>query len=140
MNTPKQKLKEITKSIKDLNEQYQAMLKECSSKVGGLLQELVFAEYPEVHAFRWYQYTPYFNDGDSCEFGVYYDSLCIQLEEDGEFYGEWDEYDEKYSEVAGKISKILSEFPEDLLESAYGDHAEIIITRDDVSIDRYEHD
>lgn len=26
--------------------------------------------YPEVEAVRWEQYTPYFNDGDVCEFGV----------------------------------------------------------------------
>ncbi|UDL15302.1 hypothetical protein SEA_KUDEFRE_73 [Gordonia phage Kudefre] len=26
--------------------------------------------FPEVEAVRWEQYTPYFNDGDACEFGV----------------------------------------------------------------------
>lgn len=25
---------------------------------------------PNVHSFGWTQYTPYFNDGDTCEFGV----------------------------------------------------------------------
>ena len=27
-------------------------------------------EFPEVEAVRWTQYSPYFNDGDVCEFGV----------------------------------------------------------------------
>lgn len=26
-------------------------------------------EHPEVESIRWEQYTPYFNDGDACEFG-----------------------------------------------------------------------
>ncbi|MBM4707887.1 hypothetical protein GS982_01575 [Rhodococcus hoagii] len=26
--------------------------------------------FPEVEAVRWEQYTPYFNDGDACEFGI----------------------------------------------------------------------
>lgn len=27
--------------------------------------------FPEVEAVRWEQYTPYFNDGDACEFRIY---------------------------------------------------------------------
>lgn len=29
-----------------------------------------FAANPEIGQIRWRQYTPYFNDGDTCEFGV----------------------------------------------------------------------
>lgn len=27
--------------------------------------------FPEVEAVRWHQYTPYFNDGEACEFSIY---------------------------------------------------------------------
>jgi hypothetical protein len=30
-----------------------------------------FEAHPEIEAFRWRQYTPYFNDGDTCYFGFY---------------------------------------------------------------------
>lgn len=29
-----------------------------------------FNEHPDIHALSWRQYTPYFNDGDPCVFGV----------------------------------------------------------------------
>lgn len=29
-----------------------------------------FNLYPEVESIRWHQYTPYFNDGEPCTFGV----------------------------------------------------------------------
>ena len=29
-----------------------------------------FEKFPEVESVRWSQYTPYFNDGEPCEFGV----------------------------------------------------------------------
>lgn len=32
--------------------------------------EIIFNAYPEVDNFGWIQYTPYFNDGDECTFGV----------------------------------------------------------------------
>jgi hypothetical protein len=28
----------------------------------------LFEEFPELESFSWTQYTPYFNDGDTCEF------------------------------------------------------------------------
>lgn len=31
----------------------------------------LFARHPEMESFAWSQYTPYWNDGDVCEFGVY---------------------------------------------------------------------
>lgn len=30
----------------------------------------IFEKFPELKAVRWAQYTPYFNDGDPCEFGI----------------------------------------------------------------------
>ena len=29
-----------------------------------------FDKNPDITAFTWVQYTPYFNDGEPCEFGV----------------------------------------------------------------------
>lgn len=47
-----------------------------------------FAKTPEVQVVSWTQYTPYFNDGDSCEFGVnapnfYKDNDAREEDDDG---------------------------------------------------------
>lgn len=36
--------------------------------------EEIFGTHPKLEAFSWAQYSPYFNDGDACEFGVH--GLC----------------------------------------------------------------
>lgn len=48
--------------------------------VGRLIREL--AADPNVVEFGWRQYTPYFNDGDICEFGV--GELWVRTTEDDE--------------------------------------------------------
>lgn len=50
--------------IKELKETYQ---KELQEKFEPLFLE-IFNSYPKITGFSWTQYTPYFNDGDTCEF------------------------------------------------------------------------
>lgn len=57
-------------TLKAIKQQYDA-----TKKVLGktFIQEVAapfFAEFPEITAVIWTQYTPYFNDGDPCEFYV----------------------------------------------------------------------
>lgn len=69
--------------------------------------------HPKVTKVRWSQYTPYFNDGEACEFGVNTAevSLGVIANEEGEteegrwydegeerFYGEYDLYTYEYNE------------------------------------------
>lgn len=42
------------------------------------LYSSVFEAFPFVEAFSWAQWTPYFNDGDACEFGVH--EICAMKE------------------------------------------------------------
>ena len=39
----------------------------------------LFDKYPELESFGWVQYTPYFNDGEACVFGVYLDDYYINI-------------------------------------------------------------
>jgi hypothetical protein len=41
---------------------------------------IVFAAHPRLHSFGWTQYTPYFNDGDTCVFGAHIDEPDINGE------------------------------------------------------------
>ena len=60
-------------SLKTLNATMEAAKKEMQAKgkdaIHAAFKEL-FAARPEVLAVTWKQYTPYFNDGDTCEFSV----------------------------------------------------------------------
>lgn len=60
--------------LKDLNDRVNAMRAEMRESAKEAIAEgtkVIFAEYGDLVAqFGWTQYTPYFNDGDPCEFGM----------------------------------------------------------------------
>lgn len=119
-----------------------------------------FEEVPEVQAIIWSQYTPYFNDGDPCVFGIgdiFYVTKNFDIEDrKSPYYYVDDEYgcirtyawcadeasefisDEKYNRVK-EFTKIITD-NEDLMEELYGDPAAVYITKDSVIVDEYEHD
>lgn len=112
----------------------------------------VFASDELVRAVRWRQYTPYFNDGDACVFSVH--GVEAQTADEGGDYddGFWESYSfghgGKYDTpdlphvkaALGEMEAKLNEWTE-MLETAFGDHAQVVITRDgEVTIDEYEHD
>lgn len=55
--------------LKALKEIHQRIQQEGRNLFGAAVDEL-FQECPEIHSLRWTQYTPYFNDGDVCEFSI----------------------------------------------------------------------
>lgn len=123
---------------------------------------------PEAEAITWTQYTPYFNDGDACTFGI--NELALKLNAEArktfldndvdveEEYGDWDEWLNQVWESdhydlsklptnprAQEISKIFIEFSnnvqdEDIFLSVFGDHVKVLVTRGDIRFDEYRHD
>lgn len=124
-----------------------------------------------VKAIRWEQYTPYFNDGDICEFSVY--DAEIKLADGDEDTGERDDgflstYSvelrggpvEKYSSEIGNwepTGKVFERHPahgpleelnkltgsgafDNALEDLFGDHARVLVKRDGIEVESYEHD
>jgi hypothetical protein len=62
--------------------QYEEARKLMVAQTGAALKEMVseiFEDYPDLESFGWRQYTPYFNDGDICEFSVNNDHYSILL-------------------------------------------------------------
>lgn len=117
--------------------------------------ELV-AKVPKVKALRWRQYTPYFNDGESCTFGVsdLY-ALLSDVEEDSEDGDYEDGYEEmhisSYNPKIGSLSKVesclledfrkeFSSISDDMFEAAFGDHARVTIDEHGIEIEEYDHD
>jgi len=107
-----------------------------------------------VTAIRWRQYTPHFNDGDPCEFGV--GEVCFRLstqepnsdsDQDDSEYGDGylSLWDNGITGIAG-LKGTLKEFSaslneiEDALKIAFGDHVMVTATVNKIDIEEYEHD
>jgi hypothetical protein len=158
----------------------------------------VVLDLPGVEAVRWQQYTPYFNDGEPCEFNVY--DFLVRIVGDADDSGDYEDgfrsslYDygkhttyadrprdntynyrwgtpeyekaraaerawsDKYfaadnrifldipggsayaiEEALGNLNRQSSAF-EAVLESSFGDHAEVTATKAGFNVEYYEHD
>jgi hypothetical protein len=86
-------LEKIKAEVAAFDEKKKALLAELQKDFPAMFTEL-FAEAPNLKSFGWTQYTPYFNDGDSCEFGVNFDYPYIN--------GANEDYDEE-SDISIKI-------------------------------------
>lgn len=109
-----------------------------------------------IEAVRWEQYTPYFNDGDVCEFRIHELSVKPAGEsvprddyEDG-FIDHWSlGYESErgmphlapLKEATAELNRAVAggAFYDALLD-AFGDHAEITVTGAGITVEFYEHD
>lgn len=119
-----------------------------------------------VEKVRWHQYTPYFNDGDPCVFGVYAPRVKLRGDEDEEF--DYDEYRDDYSlyqyedgetryhtsnrkfEVNGidtkpvydAITELEGLFAhhENVLKEKFGDPAEVTYDGESFDVEYYDHE
>lgn len=107
----------------------------------------VFTDHPEIKAYGWAQYTPYFNDGEPCEFSVNDIYVSTSDEREDSFYG--DGWTDGYGDAQGvspeglaKLGALQKTFGsmEEVLKDAFGDHVRVIVTRDGVDVDEYDHD
>ena len=154
-------LREKQEGIKKLKEE---MLEE-SNKIFTEMTKVIFEEHPKVKSFGWNQYTPYFNDGETCTFSanvdyIYINGACV---DDSDWvsekiitnYGTWNRekkvyegrteipnlnYDSELVKSTDNIIEFLRNFDEDFFMSQFGDHAEVTVTLEGVSVDEYEHD
>jgi len=116
-----------------------------------MLDKGIFQEYPFVDNVGWPQYTPYFNDGDPCNFSANLDEYHIRVNgmtaDDGAGT-DLDDFVEEtgcpnlkvLDEITEKASKILYSISETILESVYGEGL-IVIRRDgSYRVKDYRHD
>lgn len=147
-------IEKIKQELADFNEKKQAMIGELRRKFPELFKHL-FGKSNKIDSISWTQYTPYFNDGDSCEFGVYNDNLYINGEYDDPAWYSWrSEYPEYHEELSekGKVDldecqivrdfkEILQSIPDEFYEDLFGDHVMVTIFKDGrVEVEEYSHD
>lgn len=130
------------KMVDDFNEVMAEMKKNMEGKGREIISALLkpwFEANPTIEAISWTQYTPYFNDGDTCEFSAHIDYPDYRLV-DSDPDDEMDDfpYDDKNKK---SLVKILSSINEEIYLEAFGDHKRIVVNRDGtVEIEEYEHD
>lgn len=122
-----------------------------------------------VVSVKWREYTPYFMDGDVCEFGIWGTAVTLDFDTTGyteesdedepketKFFTEYDLYDwtgkdkvfvlngvdttEIYAALSKFESAIGSGQHDNVLKEKFGDPAEVTATKDGFSIEYYEHD
>lgn len=102
-----------------------------------------FAAYPEVEAIKWQQYTPYFNDGEACYFGVCEPEIKLTTKSD-EFIDLWDAQESIGSTLYADVQKlsgiIQSSSMESVLKAVFGDHSEITVYPDRITVETYDHE
>lgn len=144
--------------LKTLSDKLQEAKKEVAKKgekaVKAAFKEL-FDKYPKILEVRWEQFTPYFNDGDACEFSV--NGWYVMTEEtagekmddgadadDGDCVYDDPRYTEEYSvkdaKMKSDIQKIFDLAGEEAMELTFGDHAEVRATRKGFQVEECSHD
>lgn len=103
-----------------------------------------FEAHPEIKGVTWTQYTPYFNDGEECVFGLHAvhilkSDAAVEKIRNGESAYSIDDGDD-VKEVYGEGLYHTLQEVEDLLQQALGDHAQILATPDEIIVEEYEHD
>lgn len=99
----------------------------------------LFDENPELKSFGFKGYIPFFNDGDECVFSVHIDEPDINGV---------DGYDISYEDphkglqaLQSKVNEFLSAFDEDFYQKIFGDHFQVVIKADKISVKKYsDHD
>lgn len=117
-----------------------------------------FQANPTITAIRWYQYTPYFNDGEACTFSVNDPYVAVKPVEELDFDGYPDDAEGWISHYSSKnvlskaeqksfddFGKAICGKLEDLMLMAFGDHVSVAVMKDEKGkitfrIDEYQHD
>jgi len=144
-----------------LQEQMEKLREEASEQGKAAFTEackILFESYPQLKAFRWEQYTPYFCDGDPCEFSVYDVAVSFNVPvpesagwcddeedttEEGIVGGFWDvfrEAPEPFATIAKDCAEVRNLMDKDTCLELFGDHVQVAVTRDGVETDSCDHD
>jgi len=153
-------LKTMIENLARARKQYEDQLKELGDGAAKGIAEAIAAALPAGYCLHWAQYTPYFNDGEPCEFSVHDAYLRkIDLPEDAEeredaileilhggretdddiyltdSYGgseRWSTPVQEGLSVAQMkaVKAIWDSLPEDMLEAAFGDHTAVVVLGD----------
>jgi len=146
-------VKEITNRFKKLKEEMQEAIKKEFMR---LIDE-------NIISIKWNQYTPYFNDGEECTFGMgdfeyeFSEAQMALLTEKEKAQSDYDDnyfniYSlvrmegkniksfEKISKFESMIDSLDADLRENIFKTTFGDHVEIIFDGKKFHINDYDHE
>lgn len=132
-----------------LRKELEAAKNEARTRGSGLFKEGVqvfFEEYPQIKSFSWTQYTPYFNDGEPCVFGVnknYYVKLNNGEPLEDVWFSNYKKKNNEHdfeNQIAEFLDKIFETLPEEVFLDLFGDHAEITVSKEEIIVEEYDHE
>jgi hypothetical protein len=111
-------------------------------------EAVAFVNTLPIESFSWVQYTPYFNDGDACVFGVYtdypeingFDEYGLKYDDDGEEIEAEEDDLKTISDYRDTVATFLSQFEEDDYEYMFGDGVRVIVNKSGIEVEDYDHD
>lgn len=151
------KLEAVQKEIDAINREKERQLQETFKPI--LVQWM--KDNPDVEEIMWTQYTPFWNDGEECEFDVndiyvMLPSFKVQSSWDGSWYDpaeyecEYEDYGyyradsdlEKggHGDLIDPLQSLecILQSNSELLRHIFGDHAQIRVTQTEVIVEEYE--
>lgn len=91
----------LEKAKRDSVKMGERLFRECVNEL--------FEEHPDLQSFSWNEYAPHWNDGDECVFGVYWDSLGVNGEEEPECLYTLERLNELLSDKKKSETRIIME-------------------------------
>lgn len=137
--------------LKTLKSELDAKLKEGAKNAIGEEFKAFFEKHPEIKSVKWQQYTPHFDDGDPCVFGVREpdesDDIELVSGETAPEYRSSAKLDggPAYAAFTEKIRPAFADLRfvnamDEAYEAAFGDGVEVIATREGFEVNEYDHD
>jgi hypothetical protein len=140
-NPPKSNTDVIVGSLREVEAKHareMARLQDMALRFMSVDLKPIFKKYPKINAIGWNQYTPYFNDGEECEFEVHEPAVAWDTDEI-DYYEEVNWYStpglrETYQRLLCEIRAVVNQWSDELKKSLFGDHVEIVFRRDPTSL------
>lgn len=169
MTTHLDSMKDKLRLVRAERETLSKKIRQMAAEVFADGVKVIFEKHPTLEYISWTQYTPYFNDGEACEFSVNRDYLTIkevgeEAIEDYDFdLGEitrsietgtrrqWNGATRMWEDVAfvptdaelsaPTIREFINEFEDADFLMMFGDHVRVTIYNDGrIEADHYDHD
>lgn len=134
------------KKYADLRKKLKKLEEECQTIGLDFFKEEskdLFEQNPDLYSFSWTQYTPYFNDGDACEFSAHTEYPDVNgMDEWGDGNDEEGTHlsEKRRKTLCKQVVEFLSQFDEDDLRKWFDDHVMIYVTREGVTVNSYDHE
>jgi len=145
------------KKLDEMAAKVKALKEELKSQFEGAVKEAadeIFEKYPKLENFSWTQYTPHFNDGEPCEFSIHndcdYTYNGVEINSSATSYKgglnkEGKEAGFESEKEANDLEEVLSDFVSKLEEMeetvrACLDEGRVIVSREGVEVEDYDHD